>query len=168
MTRRGRPRKPGPRQPNGQPRRHTARDAGTTEALMLRQWWVGSGNPALASYPLGILLANSAVTEAEHGAACEYAWLTSAVFGRHSLAAVSWEGLAPGRSMERDTEQEERRLGEAHEKLARVPRRCRAALDNLAIYERVPRWMRPVNPRPGDVTDAAYFTEALAVLLRAY
>ena len=166
MARRGRHRKPGPRQPNGQPRRHVGRDSGTTEALMLRQWWVGTGNPALASYPLGILLANGAITEAQHGAACEYAWLTSAVFGRHSLAAVSWEGLAHGRVVERDSEQEERRLRQTHVKLAREPRRCRATLDNLAIYERIPRWMRPVNPRAGDVADAAYFIAAVEALLR--
>ncbi len=170
MARRGRSRKTGPRELNGQPQRH-GRDRGTRETQSLRQWYAGDGDPVLTSYPLGILFANHALTEHELGVACNYAWLHSAVFGRHSLAAVSWEMMNHGRGPETETleekerqEQNQRKLWAINEILGTVPRRCRAGLDNIVVYERAPRWMRPVDPRPGDVTDARFFRVAVGLL----
>ena len=167
MPRRGRPRKPGPREMNGQPQR-PGRDPGSTKVQSIRQWYVpGSGDPALSAYPLGVLLANGDINEREHAAACNYAWLHQAIFGRHSLAAISWEYRSRGRNTERDREVEERKLREIHEILRNhAPRRCRAALDNLAIYERLPRWMKPVRPREGDIADARFFKFALDLLVK--
>ena len=170
MPRRGRPRKSGPRELNGRPQRQ-GRDRGTKETQSLRQWWAGPGDPVLTSYPLGILFANQAITDHEHSVACHYAWLHSAVFGRHSLAAVSWELMDRGRPFEVVTQEEQEReerhqgqLTEIHELLRAAPRRCRTGLDNIAVYERPPRWMRPVDPRPGDVSEARFFKIGLGLL----
>lgn len=166
MVRRGRPRKPGPREANGQPQRlpkRQRRDRGTNEIQSLRQWWAGTGDPVLASYPLGILLANQVITEPQHVAGCDYAWLHWAVFGRASLAAVSLEFMDHGRAVEIDRAKEERRLEAVHGQFRRL-RRLRGLLDNLVIFERIPRWMRPVDPRLGDVTDARLFIEAMEML----
>ncbi len=174
MARRGRARKTGPRENNGRPQRH-GRDRGTKVTQSLRQWYAGSGDPLLTGYPLGILFANQALTDHEHAVACNYAWLHSTVFGRHTLAAVSWDMTAHGRDPGSDIEDEdkkqkleaaERKLEDIIELFRTMPRRCRAGLDNIAIYERTPRWMRPVDPRQGDVADARYFREAIKVLCR--
>lgn len=162
MPRRGRPRKPGQREKNGRPQRH-GRDRGTKEIQSLRQWWAGEGDPVLTSYPLGILLANQAITEQQHVAGCDYAWLHWAVFGRASLAAVSLEFMDHGRAVEINRAEEERRLAVIHHQFV-VCRRKRRLLDNLVIFERIPRWMRPVDPRIGDVTDARLFLEAMEML----
>ncbi len=35
----------------------------------------------------------------------------------------------------------------------------------MVIYERLPRWMRPVMPRPSDVTEASALQSALGLLV---
>lgn len=161
MARRGRPRKTRV----DIPRRKRA-DKGTDEIKLLRQWYAGNGDPALTSYPLGILLANAVLTDDQHKAACRYAWLHWAVFGRPSVAAVSWEFSDRGLPVERDRETEEHKLSEIHRIFKDITgRRCRSILDNVAIYERPPRWMRPVNPRHADVVESRYFLEAVALLM---
>ncbi len=162
MARRGRPRKPGPRERNGQPQRY-GRDRGTKEIQSLREWYAGAGDPVLTSYPLGILLANQAITEPQHVAGCDYAWLHWAVFGRVSLAAVSLEFMDHGRAVEIDRVKEERRLEAIHGRFV-ARQRVRRLLDNLVIFERIPRWMRPVDPHPADVTDARLFLDAMEML----
>ena len=166
MARRGRPRKPGPRETSGQPQRH-GRDRGTKEIQSLRQWWAGPGDPSLTSYPLGVLLANGAISTQQHSIGCDYAWLHWAVFGRVSLAAVSLEFMDRGQPIVRHREAEERRMEEIH-RLFRGTRRARRELDNLVIFERVPRWMKPIDPRPGDVHDARLLIESLVMLVKRY
>ena len=166
MGRRGRPRKPGPRETSGRSQRH-GRDRGTKEIRALREWYAGVGDPVLTTYPLGILLANGAISERQHSVGCDYAWLHWAVFGRASVAAVSLEFRSPGRPVERDSEAEERRIEEVYS-LFLDCRRERRELDNLVIFERVPRWMRPVDPRPGDVTNARLFKGSLGLLIRRF
>ena len=161
MARRGRPRS---KIRMEQPRRKRP-DKGTGEVQLLRAWYAGNGDPALTSYPLGILLANAVLTDDQHKAVCRYAWLHWAVFGRPSVAAVSWEFADRAMPVERDRESEERKLGEIHKEFQASHRRCRAILDNIAIYERPPRWMLPVNPRPADVTESRYFLESVTVLM---
>ena len=46
MSRRRRPRKPGPREPIGQLQRKTRRDTGTPQIKSLRDWYAGDGDPA--------------------------------------------------------------------------------------------------------------------------
>ncbi len=157
MTRRGRPRRPIPTRKRP--------DRGTGEVQLLRAWYAGPGDPALASYPVGILLANAVLTNNQHKALCRYAWLHWAVFGRPSIAAVGWEFKDPEKPHERDREEEERKLEAIHKIFRTADRRVRAGLDNLTIYERAPRWMRPVNPRPADCAEARYFMEGVKLLM---
>ena len=162
MARRGRQRKPGPREINGRPQRR-GRDRGTKEIQSLREWYAGKGDPALAAYPLGILLVNEAISDAQHSAGCGYAWLHWAVFGRVSVGAVSYEFMDRAKPIERDRAHEERKL-EAILELFQGDRRGRRGLDGLVIFERIPRWMRPVDPRLGDISDARVFMAALETL----
>ncbi len=45
---------------------------------------------------------------------------------------------------------EERKLKAIYEELRRHPARYRQVLDGIVIYERMPRWMTPVMPGPGE------------------
>ena len=49
--------------------------------------------------------------------------------------------------IEREHRKEERKLKAVYEELRRHPARYRQVLDGVAVYERMPRWMRPVVPR---------------------
>ena len=165
MTRRGRPRKPGPSEPNGQLQRKARRDTGTREIKSLREWYAGDGDPVLTTYPLGILLANSAIGEDQHRAGCQYAWLHWRVFGRPSVAAARFEFMDRTTGTDRDCKSCERKLKAVYEELRRHPARYRHALDGVVIYERMPRWMRPVMPRPSDVAEAGALLAALGLLV---
>ncbi len=61
------------------PRRSLSRYASGTPA---------TATPALTTYPLGILLANEAISEDQHRAGYQYAWLHWRVFSRPSVAAA--------------------------------------------------------------------------------
>lgn len=168
----GRHRKPGPREPNGRIQRRGV-DRGTTELQDLRAWWAGDGDPALTTYPLGVLLANSVIGEPQHTAGCHYAWLHWAVYGRPSVGAVSFDLRSPGRGDPPDRKAENVKLKQLREGFDRairageMSRRGLRVLDNLVIHEHMPRWMRPVIPRGSDVADARCVVEALGILTRA-
>jgi hypothetical protein len=167
-VRRGRHRKLSKREPNGQIQRRRHIDKGTLEVQNLRKWWAADGDPALSSFPLGILLANSAITERQYTAASEYAFLHWSAFGRPSTAAVSFERRSPtsGEGPDRDREQE---------KIRQIVSRVEAEVPNLVgwellvdllVYEITPGWMRPRPPTKGDVQDAASVCSALAALTK--
>ena len=126
----GRPRKPGPRELNGRPQR-SQRDTGPRELKSLRKWYAGDGDPALTAYPLGILLANKAISEDQHRAGCQYAWLHWRVFGRPSVAAVRFEFMNRTTGTNRDCMKEERKLKAIYEELRRHPARYRQCSTEL-------------------------------------
>ena len=66
---------------------------------------------------------------------------------------------------DREHRTEERKLKAVYEELRRHPARYHRALDGIAVYERMPRWMRPVMPRPSDVADAGALLAALRLLV---
>ena len=165
MARRGRPRKLGPREANGRLQRRRFRDGPTPELKSLRTWYAGDGDPNLTSYPLGILLANQVISEDQHRAGCRYAWLHWRVFGRPSVAAARFEFMDRAVGTDRDCMKEERRLKAVYEELRRHPARYRRVLDGIVIYERMPRWMRPVMPRSSDLAEAGALLAALRLLV---
>jgi hypothetical protein len=172
-NRRGRRRKPGPRYPCGKhraPAEAKAVDRGTPEQQDRRAWLVQGGRLELAAYPLGVLLANGAISEDEHKAGCRYAWLYRLAFGRVSIAAASYELLGDGASYHedeawlRDRAAELSRLQSAlgcfmtptGPKTA-IGRQVKRLVDELAVFGKAPRWMLPVAPGPGDCRDAELF-----------
>ena len=131
--RRGRPRK----EPHGP-------DRGTPEAQRKRRELVGSGNPSLAAYPLGVLLARGQISQAQHDAGCRYAWLRGRALGstttRGMFKLIFPSGPIP------DTTQAvqasvEYRWREASEALLQVSRLAKEAVDHVAVYQRLPRWL---------------------------
>lgn len=168
MSRRGRPRKPGPRTKNGRLKaRRDPKDRGTDELQHMRAWLAGNGNPDHTCYPLGVLLANGAINEHQHEQGCRYAWLHAIVFGRPSIGAARWERIENGHDGDWNDEwlkHQTRRLEAVQRRLKQHPARLRSTLNELVIYERTPRWMRPVVPRVSDVREAKLLIDALDVL----
>ena len=159
MTRRGRPLSARP-----------AIDRGTPELQARRARLAGGGDPELVSYPLGILLANGDIGEDAHQAGCRYAWLYGFVHGRTGAAARSWLGAPKGEP--RDFPYDiaaaiQVDLRAAAALLAGVPA-GKPALEDVIVFNREPRWMRPVAPTLRDVADAKSFHAALSVLTRHF
>ncbi len=159
MTKKGRPRCERP-----------AIDRGTPELQARRARLVGQGDQSLASYPLGVLLANGDIGEEAHQAACRYAWLYGFVLGRTGAAARAWMGAPAAEAREfpealaADIESDFRAAAGA---LAASPAGKRA-LENLVIFSGEPRWMRPVAPGLADVAAAKAFHDALGALARHF
>ena len=163
MARRGRKRKIGPRTKSGRLiSSKPAVDKGTVELQRMRKWLAGQGDPVLADYPLGILLANNDITEQQHQVACRYAFLHAVVYGRSSIAAASFERIGKSWSGEWDDDwlaDREAELVRLTDRLKGEPARLRMVLDGIVVYERMPRWMRPVRPRISDVREAELFAQ---------
>ncbi len=154
------------RPPGGQP----AFDRGTPELQARRARLAGRGGEALTAYPLGVLLANGDIGEDAHEAGCRYAWLYGFVFGRTGAAGQSWLHAPKGEPREFP-----------HEIAAAIERDFRAAaallaqngagktlLEELVVFGREPRWMRPVAPTMRDIAEARLFHAALAALTRHF
>ena len=63
-------------------------DGGTLELQARRAALVGAGDPALAEYPLGIMLARGLISAEEHGAGCYYAALYAKAVARTALSCA--------------------------------------------------------------------------------
>ena len=173
-NKRGRPRKAGPRFPNGQTKPALPSDKGSGEAQARRLWLAGVDGEARprdgapTAYPLGVLLVNGAISEDQHAAAARLAWLYGAVHGRISVAATRYEvGRGGGRGA-RDDE----RLGEyqaelkhALEALRRASRHILDDLLNLAVYGRYPAFMRPGFPTARQMAHGERIRAGLDILV---
>jgi hypothetical protein len=73
----------------GRPRlNRPSNDGGTPELQARRSALVGAGDPALAEYPLGIMLARGLISPEEHEAGCYYAALYARAVARTSLSCA--------------------------------------------------------------------------------
>lgn len=145
-------------------------DRGTPELQARRARLVRQGDQSLASYPLGVLLANDDIGEDAHQAACRYAWLYGFVFGRTGPAARAWAGAPadePREFPEALAAEIEADFRAAANLLAENPAGKRA-LEEIVIFNSEPRWMRPVAPGLADVAAGKAFHDALAALVRHF
>ncbi len=145
-------------------------DRGTPELQARRARLAGHGDQPLVSYPLGILLANGDIGEDAHEAGCRYAWLYGFVFGRTGAAAQSWMDAPKGtpREFPHDVAASIERDFRAAASLLAGKNAGKRQLEELVVFGREPRWMRPVAPTAGDVGDARLFHAALATLTRHF
>lgn len=172
MAKPGRPRTEGFREPNGRLKRGP--DRGTKEIQARRKWLAQlgpdgkgekPGDENKTSYPLGVMLANSVIDEAQHQAGCRYAFLHMAVFGRRSYATLRWDGLALGRGEDPDDAwlaRLEANLRDADGIFA--SRKQHDLVVGLCVFERLPRCMLPTIPTWREVREARLLVEGLARL----
>ena len=108
------------------------------------------GDPVLASYPLGVLLARRIINQDHHDAAIYYAYIRGRVLGKaHPGPAVN--GVYDPGVDDRAQEVIEPLWRDACAALMGVSRRAKDAVDNMAYYQRFPAFLwcdhRPVDPQ---------------------
>lgn len=140
----------------GRGRPRTARpkvDRGTPELRAKRQAMVGGADPVLAEHPLGILYARDILDADQYRAGLRYAFLFGKVYGRTTAATGEMERLSGGDAgpdlSDRDAERYEADLRRARTCLLAVGRAAKDAVDNAAVYERLPAWLFRGRPAPG-------------------
>jgi hypothetical protein len=166
MARRGgRPRKNGPRQPNGKLRqRRSIDDRGHDLTLAHRAIVIAGADPRdpRAGYALGILLLRGDIDESEHDAGLIYAALFAAVHGagttpRSHLAALITGGTASSLTDEdRDAINSRRRvqLRRAVDRVLVHGRRALDVLQNTVVFEQGLRFMDTSSRRTPSASEA--------------
>ena len=153
-------------------------DGGTPELQARRSALVGLNDPALAEYPLGIMLARELITGEEHEAGCYYAMLYAKAVARTSLscAHIYRRMLAEsGRSTALDDKSQEhieRLFRQGKNRLLAAGRRVSEATENLAVFGRHAHFLdsrRTAELRRGaDFTEFQAVMEGLAILVACY
>ena len=162
--RKGRPRKPGPRENNGRLQR-ARKDRGSVALQVARALAVPEGKDlALASYPLGVLHANGEIDRQEHQAGCEYAWLHHIVYGRATVAASKLERIPQGLPAEPDEAFLERCQADLGKVDAALSEAEQAIVYRIAVAEETPRFMRPLMPNHADIANARTLKRGLGIV----
>jgi len=134
--------KPGPK-----PKPKQTRDGPTPEQILKKIALVGpTADIVLAEYPLGVLLARKLITQAQHDAGMHYAWLFGKVIGR--TKPVSWGERGHGSNATNEFDEEVMKSWKAAcEAMKSRNRAVKDAVDNAAVYERLPGFLfRPMRP----------------------
>src|SRR6266403_5654398 len=163
----------------GRPRlNRPSNDGGTSELQARRAALVGAGDPALAEYPLGIMLARGLISPEEHEAGCYYAALYAKAVARTSLscAHIYRRMLAEsGKAQELDDKSQEhieRLFRHGKNRLLAAGRRVCEATENLAVFGRAARFLdnrQTARLRRGaDYSEFQAVLDGLAVLVACY
>ena len=168
MPKRGRKRKPGPREPSDRPQRAPT-DRGSPELQARRAWLTPEGGDLnMSAHPIGILHINGAIDGRQYELVCRYAWLYTVLIGKPSAAAASYERMDRRTPREISDEQLIELEAEYHEVRARLKRmepKGKEVLDAIAIYGQVPPWLGPCIPTARDAEEGALLKRALMVLV---
>jgi hypothetical protein len=143
-------------------------DPGTPELQARRAALIGGDDPALAEYPLGVMLARGLVTREQHEAGCYYAMLYGRAVARANIscAYVYRRLLAEsGRGQELDDQTQAKleqlfRLGKNG--LLAAGRRVCDGTENLIVFGRPARFLAKRNT--AELRRGADFAEFQAVL----
>ncbi len=174
LSKKGRDRKQGERYPSGGLKRQQGPDRGADYAKEIREFEAAGKAPELTSYPLGKMLANSDICYGRFAAGCLYARLHWQRHGRLSLAAVSYDGVSGGqgslltRLSDEEAAKAEKKLKGAQAVLMAAGRAIKDTIDNLVVYERTPRWMRPTVPRDSDMVEGDRAKKGLFLLAKHF
>lgn len=155
-------------------------DLGTPEQQARRALLAASGDPALAEYPLGLMLARGLIGREQHEAGCRYGFLYGRVIGKGELSCAGiYDRLAadvrPDRPMASE-ESEARdqalfRLGK--NQLLAAGRRVCDATENIVVFGRAARFLdlhgrRGAAARRGDSAELASVLAGLDALVACY
>jgi hypothetical protein len=154
-------------------------DRGTAELQAHRARLAAGGDPVLAEYPLGLLLARGLVSREQHEAGCYYAFLYGRAVGRTQVNCSYLFGeLAAGYADRHDlTEADLAKLQSLFRKgknhLLASGRRVCDATENLAVFGRMPRFLDAGRRRPpcacrADEAELAAVCLGLEVLVACY
>jgi hypothetical protein len=154
-------------------------DRGTAELQAHRARLTAGGDPTLAEYPLGLLLARGLVSREQHEAGCYYAFLYGRAVGRTQVnCSYLFGAVAAGYADRHDlTEADMAKLQSLFRKgknhLLASGRRVCDATENLAVFGRMPRFLdagrrRPASALRADEAELAAVRLGLEVLVACY
>lgn len=137
----------------------------TPETMEKRRMLAGNGNPEKAWNALGVLRERGLITQAQHDAGWNYAQLRRRHIGRPEARTPGNEPMGQGRDGTDPRERElEEAFNEARAILLASGRRAFDAVQNVAVFDRIPRWALCQNWRPGDRRDRDALLDGLAAL----
>lgn len=148
----------------GRPKQPKPDSFGTPEQQAMRIALVGNAQDQRASRPLGVLEARGFLTAEQVAVADNYASLYRAAIGRKANGDRGVGGMDDDR-LERMTQA----YNASRSALIRIGgSRVKDALENVAIYERVPNFLLVVlgkrPPRPSDATEWKNLLTAIEIL----
>jgi hypothetical protein len=162
-----RPRKPGTRTPSGRLSRAykgAARDEGTRDAERHRLALVNGGDPALASSPLGILLANGCIDRDQERAGQRYAAVRAILFGP-GRPSVSSDVDEPHTPTLRTDEHLEGLRNRFESMVRQLGPDQKVALDHVVVDGKLPTWFSLTKARrqlrPVDEAERAALLDGL-------
>lgn len=152
MARTGRKRALAKRDRSGKATR--ARDTGTPETTAHRNR--AMSGKVDSQYPLEVLFLAGDITLGERNA-CEYfGFLRYACFGRPNLASVSYGGDRPSGNRKTWPDERVRELRRDYDRIRAeiADTRALVALDDMIVFEHMPRWTGTKSPSQSDVNTA--------------
>lgn len=157
------------------------RDLGTPEGQEKRRALVGDADPALATCPLGVLLARGIIDREQYEAGERYAFLRWSGVGK-PFARTTWpsevrgvilEAAHPATGLTR-REQNERRYQEVNSRLLKASGHlARSVVFAVAVEQWLPKWASDgpkinLRPKPHVVAEMRALVEGLEMLTRIF
>jgi hypothetical protein len=133
---------------------------------------VAGGAPELSEYPLGILLARSIIDHEQHNSAIYYAWLYGQALGRK--CTISTSDATRGGDVELPNEEKiEAAFRKCKNAMLAVGRRACDALENIAVFNREPYWLkremgRVHHVRGAEIAERKALADALSALVAVH
>jgi hypothetical protein len=133
----------------------------TPEIEARRKWLAGRALEAMTGHPLDLMLINDAINQDQHDAGFYYAYLYGRALRRPTVAHAALESLG-GRAAILDEENEARNLRLFRQVQAAIGSRAHVeAVENVCVFQRIPRWMLPRAPSLRDVEEAGLLRDGL-------
>ena len=125
-------------------------DHGTPELQQKRIGLVGQGDLTKSDHVLGILLERGIITQGQYRAGQRYKYLMRVGVDRGALAPGDGNSATMLTADERSMAEAKitQRWHEATDVLLRAGRRAKDAVENVAVFDRMPRWTRRMIGQP--------------------
>ncbi len=143
---------------------------GTAEAIARREFLAKRDREAKTGYPLGIMLVNEIIDDAQHDAGCKYAALYAHRFGPITLKC-SMEAILKDRGGYREDGRDiayPKRLLAAKTALMVLGIETVNIVENICVFMKCPAWLGPHRPNVQDVREATAVYEGLSLLAKHF
>lgn len=139
----------------------------TPEAMEKRMALAGpKGNPEKAWNALGVLRERGIIAQLQHDAGARYAGLRARCIGRADVRIPGNDPAGSGASDGTDPREValHREFNDMRDDLRRAGRRAFDAVQNVAVFDRLPRWALTTSPRPSDEAERKALLDGLTAI----